>query len=115
MFNRYHVAFEPIWNLENRVRIIIFDIDDDTGAKSVRDIIELDTDKPMDRKTRGNLDEFTNCIWSSEYVTYAAYWPASLKRLRSDASRIRRIIENYPGPEACKEMKDIPYNLPKAA
>jgi hypothetical protein len=101
----YHIAFEPI--ADNILRVIVFEEDEDTGCKMVYDIIEMHKDEPLAPRVR-LITKFLGRHSTPPLVHYRARWEAPLARLRSEQSRVRRIIKAYPGASAClDEMRDL--------
>jgi hypothetical protein len=94
--------FEPI--TATTLRMVVLEVED--GGKSVIEIAEIDTDQPRN----ANLALLTRFVENSglEFeMGYRAHWDVSLGRARLTRSRIGKIIDAYPGIDACGEARDI--------
>lgn len=102
-------SFEPID--ARTMRMIVIEYDED-GFSQVIEIVEasLDDPRPATLKKLLNFDLRSGLDF---ILGFRAQWPVSLKGTRSNAGRIGRILDAYPGRDACGDM--IELELPKAA
>lgn len=91
----------------NELRMIVLEEDTESGAMQVFDIILIDRRAPLAQQLRDAA--FFERTGLDPQITWKAPWEVDLARTRTDAGRVRRIIEAYPGAEACADK--IPAQL----
>lgn len=91
----YHISFEHVD--EDTIRAIIIE-EDETGVKSVYDIVQFSLDAQLAPQVRLMSKFLTRHLSEDEVeVRYSARWDADISRLRSVDSCLRRIVRSHPG------------------
>jgi len=98
-------VFEPLDAHE--FRMVVLEEEPESGAKQVVDIIIIDRRAPLAQQLRAAA--FFDRTGLEPDITWRAPWEVDLSRTRTHAGRVRRIIEAYPGADACadKTTEDI--------
>lgn len=101
-------VFEPLE--AHAFRMVVLEEEPESGSKQVFDIIVIDRRAPLAQQLRAAA--FFERTGLEPEITWRAPWDVDLSRTRTHAGRVRRIIEAYPGAEACAEKETVEIACP---
>jgi hypothetical protein len=87
------------------IRVVLMEHGDD--GDSIIEISQIDTQEPR----AGAITELTRFIegFSADFdISFSAHWEASLGRAQLTRSKISKIIDAYPGADACANACVLP-------